>query len=594
MIEWVQKRDGRVVPFNAEKIADAIFSAAKAVGGEDRRQAEFLAGQVIHLLSQVTLSGGVPQVEQIQDLVEKVLIEHGHARTAKAYILYRNRRTRIRDQKSELMDAVSEVLQESDEDLPGPSTPLAKLQRIAVAASEQYTLNNLLPREFAAAHQRAAIHIEHLAYYSLAVSAVWVSPELLLRHGVRLRHTYLPPARQPADLLKLICQLALLMRDEVCGELLFADVDQVHSQLISDGAQTIGDAELVAELQRWLSELDVIWQRMSPSPLRICLSVGRDQAPAAQSWRRALLTALEEGLATGCTAFSPQVVYQIAGQDLDPSAQELLAKAKALAHRRGNPSLALAELPHGQSFASGLSLPAGEPGLIARVFVNLPRIALEAGQSSDFWAGIDAALSLATRQLVHRYEVLSALPVKDWPLLFGAGLWAGEGKPAEPRSSLLTGQLAVVPIGINEALQVAKLRFGGEIRMEEADLAELLQGILTHWRSHYALNLRLAQTAAEPAARRFLLQDQQAFPLAHSLWADRRCYRTGAVGQFPGGQYLTGALPPQLPPGAVWASSFQERRCPACGELLDSDHCRRQCAVVPVGVASSGGYLQPF
>ena len=77
MIRWVQKRDGRIVPFHAEKIADAIFAAARAVGGEDRRQAEVLAGQVIHLLQQETLAGSVPQVEEIQDLVEKVLIEEG-------------------------------------------------------------------------------------------------------------------------------------------------------------------------------------------------------------------------------------------------------------------------------------------------------------------------------------------------------------------------------------------------------------------------------------------------------------------------------------------------------------------------------------
>ena len=56
MIKWVQKRDGRIVPFHAEKIADAIFAAAKAVGGEDRRQAEVLAGQVIHLLQQTVLA----------------------------------------------------------------------------------------------------------------------------------------------------------------------------------------------------------------------------------------------------------------------------------------------------------------------------------------------------------------------------------------------------------------------------------------------------------------------------------------------------------------------------------------------------------
>ena len=95
-ITHVQKRDGRQVPFNEKKIADAIFKAAQAVGGEDRFLAEELAG-VVTLFLQRNQNGSPPAIEDIQDMVERVLIETGHARTAKAYILYRDRRGRIRD-----------------------------------------------------------------------------------------------------------------------------------------------------------------------------------------------------------------------------------------------------------------------------------------------------------------------------------------------------------------------------------------------------------------------------------------------------------------------------------------------------------------
>jgi len=94
-IEKVRKRDGRLVPFDKTKIADAIFAAARAVGGEDRLLAEELASAVVFCLEK-KFDGRPPDIEAIQDVVEKVLIDAGHAKTAKAYILYRDRRARIR------------------------------------------------------------------------------------------------------------------------------------------------------------------------------------------------------------------------------------------------------------------------------------------------------------------------------------------------------------------------------------------------------------------------------------------------------------------------------------------------------------------
>ena len=90
----VRKRDGRLVPYDRAKIADAIYRAAESVGGRDRFLAEQLAGLVEALLSKKGLS--LPSIEDVQDAVEKVLIESGHARTSKAFILYRDQRARRR------------------------------------------------------------------------------------------------------------------------------------------------------------------------------------------------------------------------------------------------------------------------------------------------------------------------------------------------------------------------------------------------------------------------------------------------------------------------------------------------------------------
>lgn len=98
-IKQVRKRDGRIVPFDKNKIATAIWKAAKVVGGKDRERAEELAGIVMKELER-KFSGKTPSVEDVQDVVERVLINEGHAKTAKSYILYRQKRADVREAKA--------------------------------------------------------------------------------------------------------------------------------------------------------------------------------------------------------------------------------------------------------------------------------------------------------------------------------------------------------------------------------------------------------------------------------------------------------------------------------------------------------------
>ncbi len=94
-ISTIVKRDGREVPFEKTKIADAIFKAAESIGGQDRDRAHSLASAVSIYLGR-QLKGECPTVDTVHDAVEKVLIELGHAKTALAYARYRDKRARIR------------------------------------------------------------------------------------------------------------------------------------------------------------------------------------------------------------------------------------------------------------------------------------------------------------------------------------------------------------------------------------------------------------------------------------------------------------------------------------------------------------------
>lgn len=103
-IKQIKKRDGRIVNFDQNKIAQAIWKAAESVGGTDRELAVKISNQVSTVLEVFFKDpNNIPSVEQIQDLVEKILIENGHAATAKAYILYRQQHNEIRDKKAEIL-----------------------------------------------------------------------------------------------------------------------------------------------------------------------------------------------------------------------------------------------------------------------------------------------------------------------------------------------------------------------------------------------------------------------------------------------------------------------------------------------------------
>lgn len=199
MFKVIRKRDGREVPFDETKITDAIFKAARAVGGEDRQTALELTLEVLKMLK-ARFNGQVFGVEDVQDVVEKVLIEAGHARTAKAYILYRDRRTRIREAKGELMDVVEEIIEETDrENANVGNSPSAKMLQIASAASKRYYLTRLLDDNFSAAHSRGDIHIHDLDFYATTLNCLQLPLDRLLSEGFNTGHGYIRPPRRPTS-----------------------------------------------------------------------------------------------------------------------------------------------------------------------------------------------------------------------------------------------------------------------------------------------------------------------------------------------------------------------------------------------------------
>ncbi len=164
----VKKRDGTKTDFDQSRITKAIFAAAKEVGGKDKEKAKELSNKITQILDQLYSDRNPPTVEDIQNLVEKVLIEEGHAQTAKAYVLYRKQHEDIRE-VSQMIDRpalVEDYLNREDWRVRENANMSYSLQGLNNYITEQvvkgYWLKSIYPKSIRKAHEEAQFHIHDL------------------------------------------------------------------------------------------------------------------------------------------------------------------------------------------------------------------------------------------------------------------------------------------------------------------------------------------------------------------------------------------------------------------------------------------------
>ena len=171
MVKQVKKRDGSLQAYDKTKIADAIFKAAVACGGNNREEAENLATIVEGEINK-SFKSEIPTVEQLQDIVEKTLIENRHASVAKAYILYREKRAserKLNALTAETIDLFTKYLDSSDwavKENSNMGRSVAGLNNyVRQAFTKNYWLNQIYPKEIREAHESGAIHIHDLGFF---------------------------------------------------------------------------------------------------------------------------------------------------------------------------------------------------------------------------------------------------------------------------------------------------------------------------------------------------------------------------------------------------------------------------------------------
>ena len=186
----VVKRDGRLVPFDETKIILAISKALKC-------SPQDLVVLINEITSQITQSK--ISVEEIQDLVEKALINHNYADAAKAYILYRNERTKRREARSDLNKTISSLVSSEASDLDlkrenaniDGNAPMGIMLQFGSEVSKKFALENLIEPEQARAHQEGLIHIHDLNLYSVCFNCCQIPAGKLLKQGFSTGHGYI-------------------------------------------------------------------------------------------------------------------------------------------------------------------------------------------------------------------------------------------------------------------------------------------------------------------------------------------------------------------------------------------------------------------
>lgn len=232
MISTLRKRDGKIVPYDNFKIANAIFKAAESVGGKDFGMALALTKAIENKIQKRFHSNSIPAVEEIQDIVEKVLIEEGHAKVAKTYILYREQHRKMRDTENLVLDingTMNGYLKQEDWRVNENSNVNYSLGGLILhnsgAVTANYWLENIYTHDISDSHRNGDIHIHDLSMFS-GYCAGWSLRQLISEGlgGVKHKISSKPP-KHLSTLVQQMVNFLGVLQNEWAGAQAFSSVD---------------------------------------------------------------------------------------------------------------------------------------------------------------------------------------------------------------------------------------------------------------------------------------------------------------------------------------------------------------------------------
>ena len=221
--EMIKKRNGTPVPFDVKKIRDAIRKANDAAQVEAIAPYQFekLVNEVVEAIPE----GEIPNVEQIQDLVEEKLIQNGFAKTAKAYILYRAEHTKVRKTEADLVNIYRELTFTSAEDADikrenaniDADTSMGTMLKYGSEGANYFVDNYILPKDIASAHINGDIHIHDKDFYMLTETCCQIDLIKLFEGGFSTGHGYIRKPKSIASYAALACIAIQANQNEMHG-----------------------------------------------------------------------------------------------------------------------------------------------------------------------------------------------------------------------------------------------------------------------------------------------------------------------------------------------------------------------------------------
>lgn len=556
---YVVKRDGREVEFNTDKIRNAIKKASNEVG-ESLKESEVLIciQRVIKYIEESQKEK--VSVEEVQNLVEKALVDSGHTNIEKAYSAYRRERTRIRDIKSDLMKVIKKIGVETDRDNANVGNNFSsKLLRIASESNKWHNLYNM-PKHLAKAHELGELYFHDLDSYNLTTNCLHIPTGEVLSRGFNTGYGTIKAPKRIETAAELSCILLQSTQNDMFGGQSHPDFDndmaqfieptrnEIREELLELGIEEKRLDDLVEKklrsrihqaMQGVVYNLNTMHSRAGSQVPFSSVNLGIPNSNDAALICEIFLREYEKGLGKGEQPIFPNIIFRVkkgVNREQDDPYYYLFKIACEVASKRMNPTFMNIDADFNKEYYDKGYIPAtmgcrtylmknvnGEPGCkgrgnIAPITINLPRIGIEANKDiNKFFEILQNRLTLAKEALLHRYSILKNLKVKDLPFVAGQGLMRGS-EDLMPDDSiepiLKQGTWAIGFIGLAETLYALIGSHNGETdeaRNLGLKIIKFIRGYTDKLVEETQLNWSCYATPAEGLSGKFIKKDKKIY-----------------------------------------------------------------------------------
>ncbi len=559
-MKHIIKRDNRLVEFNPQKIRDAIVAAVKYNQFDlSQDQIDEIYKNVIKKIEAIQLESVA--VEQIQDLVVETIRECGHHKLADLYQNYREQRTKIRENKSDLMKKIIAIGIETDRDNANVGNNFsAKLLRIASEANKWHVLNSVLPEKLAKLHENGDIYIHDLDSYNLTLNCLHLPTSKLLKYGFNTGYGTIKSPHSIGVAAELICIMLQASQNDMFGGQSHPNFDndlapyvnitreKIRKQILEEGVESDKIEQIIKQrtkitvdqaMQAIVFNLNTMHSRAGSQVPFSSLNIGIPFSDDAALVCQCFLEQYIQGLGNGEQPIFPNIIFRVKdGVNKKPGDKyyylfQLACKSTSL---RMNPTFMNMDADFNKEYYDKGILPAtmgcrtyilsncnGPAGVEGRgnnapSTINLPRLGILANHDIDkFFKLLDQRINETIDILLHRHDTLMKLKVKDLPFVCGQGLMKGSENlklddNIEP--IMKNGTWGIGYIGLAETLTALI----GEHHGQSEKARELGLRIVSHIRQRCdelkkekSMNFSCYATPAEGLSGKFVKMDQKLF-----------------------------------------------------------------------------------